>query len=269
MSEILNFNDALNSLEIFKELCVAKIWIPSLQREITVKELSAKQQKTLLSAAVETASEYKSFFLKNLYQILLQNCKESPAVINNLNLVDYASIVIGLRKQTGEEVSVTFNTENKTEHQERINLNPVLERLKNINFPKLEPITFRKNELDIVIMPRIPTILEDVTFFDYLPTVKKQETPTDIFKQLIAETYMYESAKCIEHVSVTGKDLGYENLNVKQKYALVERLPAVLIQDLLNQITIWKNLVNEALTVESSNGVKKQLDLDSILFLTS
>lgn len=268
MSDVLNFNDALNTLEVFKELCVAKVWIPSLQREILIKELSAKQQKTLLSSAVESASEFKSFFIKNLHEILQQNCSEPVETVNSLTFIDYVSIVVALKKQSSNEVIITFESGDE-KIEEKISLNSVASLLASIKIPVPEQISVKKDEVEILISPKVPTILDDVTFFDHLPTVKKQENKTENLKQIIAETYMFESAKCIKDVFVANKDLGYDKLSVKQKYALVERLPAFVIQKLLSQYASWKSEVNKSLNVTSSTGLTKQLDVDSILFLTS
>lgn len=269
MSENLNFNDALNTLEVFKELCVAKAWSPTLGKNILIKELSAKQQKQLLSSAVESASEYKSYFIKNLYEILLQNCNEPKESINSLNFIDYTSIVISLRKQTSKDVLISFSKEDNKKVEEVIDLDGVLDKLSALVIPIPENIAVKKDNIEINISLKIPTITDDVTFFEFLPAVKKQDTQAETLKQLIAETYMYESAKCIDRVEVAGKDLGYNTLSVKQKYALVEKLPASLIQKLLSQYASWKESVNKALTVKSSSGIEKQLDIDSILFLTS
>jgi len=268
MSDVLNFNDALNTLEVFKELCVAKVWLPTLQKEILVKELSAKQQKTLLSSAVESASEFKSYFIKNLLDILLQNISEPASVVNSLTFIDYVSIVIALKKQSTEVVTISFE-KNGEILEEKISLNPVSEKLSSIKIPIPEQVISKKDDIEILIQPKVPTILDDVTFFDHLPTVKKQEDKTENLKQIIAETYMFESAKCIKDVFVADKDLGYDKLTVKQKYTLVERLPAFVIQSLLTQYASWKNEINKALMVTSSTGASKQLDIDSILFLTS
>jgi hypothetical protein len=68
---------------------------------------------------------------------------------------------------------------------------------------------------------------------------------------------------------VSKNNLGYSSLTPKQKYALIEKLPASLIQDLLSQYAKWKESLNQILTVRSSSGETKTLETDSILFLTS
>jgi hypothetical protein len=269
MQENLNFNEALNTLDVFKELCVIKVKVPSLNREIVIKELSAKQQKQLLSSAVETASGYKSYFVKNLYEILHQNCNETKEVIDSLNFTDYTTIVLALRKQTSPEILISHTTKEGIKIEEKINIESLINQLSSIKLSNPQNVSVKKDTMKIDIELKVPTILDDVTFFEHIPVIKRQDSETESLKQLIAETYMYESAKCIENVLVSNKSLGYGKLSVKQKYALVEKLPANAIQQLLAQYASWKSVVNDILKIKLSNGEEKQLDVDTILFLPS
>lgn len=269
MSEVLNFNDALNSLDVFKELCVAETWIPSIQKFISIKELSTKQQKQLLSSIVETASDMRPSFTKNLYQILLQNCQVPSQTVKSFTFIDLASIVVSLRRQINPSVKVNFENDKGSKFSELVSLDEISEKIKNISIPEPSKMVLTRDALEIVIESKIPTLEDDVTFFDSLPTAKKQSTEAENLKLLIAETYMYESAKCIQEVTVAGNTLSYKNLTPKQKYALIEKLPASLVQDLLTQFANWKEMLNKILTVSASSGETKTLEPDSILFLTS
>lgn len=269
MSDNLNFNDALNALEVFKELCVVEAWIPSLQKTISIKELTTKQQKILLSSIVESASDLRPSFTKNLYQILLQNCLVDSKIVNSFTFIDLASIVTALRNQISPTVKVNFDKEDGSKSSETISLEEIVKSFKGFKLTEPLKIQLTRDALDIVITSKIPTIEDDVTFFEFLPSAKKQTSDAENLKQLIAETYMYESAKCIEAVEVARNNLSYNTLSPKQKYALIEKMPASLIQDLLSQYAKWKDSLNQILTVKSSFGATKVLETDSILFLTS
>jgi len=269
MADNLNFNDALNALEVFKDLCVVEAWIPSLQKTISIKELTTKQQKTLLSSIVESASDLKPSFTKNLYQVLLQNCLVSSGIVNAFTIIDLASIVVALRKQINSSVKVNFDKEDGTKISELVSLDDVAKLFKEFKMPEPVKVQLTREAFDIIISSKIPTIEDDVIFFDFLPSAKKQTTDAENLKQLIAETYMYESAKCIADVEVAKNNLSYNTLTPKQKYALIEKMPASLIQDLLTQYAKWKDSLNQILTVRSSSGLSKVLETDSILFLTS
>ena len=45
---ILNFNDAINALNSVSDSFKIEVWIPSLQKNISFKEIDAKQQKAIL-----------------------------------------------------------------------------------------------------------------------------------------------------------------------------------------------------------------------------
>jgi hypothetical protein len=72
----LSFSDALKILDnATTEAFTTSVWIPSLKRNVSIKEISAKQQKKLLQSALDS-SIAKSTFAKTFYQIIKENCLE-------------------------------------------------------------------------------------------------------------------------------------------------------------------------------------------------
>jgi hypothetical protein len=191
MADNLNFNEALNALDVFKDLCVVETWIPSLQKTISIKELTTKQQKNLLSSIIESASDMRPSFTKNLHQILLQNCLTTPDVVNSFTFIDIASIVVALRKQINSMVKVNFDKEDGSKLSELVTLDDINDEFKKLK--QLQPVKLQltRDALDIVIVSKVPTIQDDVSFFELLPTAKKQNPEAENLKQFIAETYMY------------------------------------------------------------------------------
>jgi hypothetical protein len=60
----LNFNEVLNILDnASKESFVKEAWIPSLKRTVKIKEINAKQQKSIIESAIDSAV-IKSTFSK-------------------------------------------------------------------------------------------------------------------------------------------------------------------------------------------------------------
>ena len=267
--EKLNFNDVLNVLDTFtKDLSIFEVWVPSLQKTVNMKELTAKQQKQLLSFVIDSTTGYKSFFAKPFYDILIQNCGLSKPEINKLTFIDYTSMAIAIRKQISDTLKVEFETETENKVED-INLASILENFKNLNYPKPEKIIAQKETLKIDITVKIPTILDDVLYFEYMPVIKQGDAQVEALKQLVAEAYIYETSKCIEQITINDKSLGYNELGIKQRYALLEKLPATVIQKILSQYASWRELINKSLTVYSSSGIKKTLEIDTLLFLTT
>ena len=86
---ILNFNDALNALNTVSESFNVSVWVPSKQKEYSFKELEAKQQKNMLSSAMNS-SVYNTSFVKNMYNVINSNFldKENKNIINDFTIFD-------------------------------------------------------------------------------------------------------------------------------------------------------------------------------------
>jgi hypothetical protein len=267
--ENISFNDVLSTLDTFtQDLCVFEAWVPSLQKNVTIKELTAKQQKQLLNFVVDSATSYKSFFAKPFYNILTENCNLSKQDIDNLSFIDYTSLAIAIRKQISETLKVEFTNDSET-YSEDIALNVILENFQNLKYPEPQDLTTTKETLQVDLKIKIPTILDDVLYFDHLPTIKRGDSQEDALKLIVAEAYIYETSKCLSDVSINGKSINYSSLSVKQRYQLLERLPATILQKILSQYASWRKSIDQCLTVVSSRNDSKTLEIDTLLFLTS
>ena len=81
----LNFDDALSSLEtLTSNSFLTDAWIPSLNKTVQLKELTAKQQMTLIENFFD-AIENKITFSKTFFNIILENCLEDSLRTNSFN----------------------------------------------------------------------------------------------------------------------------------------------------------------------------------------
>jgi hypothetical protein len=265
-SSSINFDQALDLLSNYtKEIFINTIWVPSIKKYITVNELSSKQQKNLLSAAIDTNAEgYKPFFTKIFYQILLENCQTTKEDVDAFTYYDRLAIAIAMRKHISKELNVEFSED----LSETVDLSDLVENLKNYNHPTLTTLNIEKNGITVSVQIEIPSIKKEVEYFNNIPTLKK-ETTSEILKQAISEAYIAEVSKYIKEIEIQGINLGFNDLKTKQKILVLEKLPSAILQAVLKEISAWKEVYNEFFTVQSSTGDKKLIDIDTTLFLST
>lgn len=264
---VLSFKDALNALDnVSKDSFVGEVWIPSLNKTLSIKEINAKQQKNLLEAAIDS-SVYKTSFAKAFYEIIISNISESKEVIDSLTIADKISIAIELRSQISPSVKVEFEEGGITED---VLLQTISDKIKQYKTPQEEIFEVVKNGVCISASVVIPTIHSEVQFDTFLLKNKKKTEDTEEVKSIITDAFLGETSKYIKSISIDGNDLNYSSFSVHQKIQFVEKLPAAVMQKILDIIAKWKKELEETITVKSSSGeFTKVLEIDSLLFLTN
>ena len=261
----LSFKDALGILDtLSNETFVNEAWSPSLKRNIVLKEISAKQQKALLETAIDS-SMYKSTFSKTFYEIVTANSTEPKEVIESLNLADKLSLALSLRSQISSSVKVDFDT------AEEFDIAPLLENISKYVAPEPKIISITKSGISISLTLFLPTMLNDFLFDSYLLKNKKKTDDTEEVRSLITDAFLNEASKYIRDVSANDEDLRYSTMSIAQKIQVVEKLPAALIQQLVDVVTAWKKELEQLVTVTSRVNPKETrvVEIDSMLFLTN
>lgn len=272
MSEnsIPSFEEALKVLEDFSSSSLTQsFYVPSLKRDVQIKEISAKQQKQLLNVIVDTASSvYKTQFNKTFFSMLIENCSEDEETIQNFTIFDRFFLSLNMRNQIDSQLSVEFSNETE-KYTEVLNLSELIQQFKKYNHPDTKNITIERAGTLIEIDLRIPTLKIEAEFEEKLPVFKNSNPEIEDIKNLLTHTYIGESAKYIENITISGKNLNFKNLKIDQKLNLLEKLPAVVLQKILTNVVLWKQEVDGYLTVASTRGDTKILDIDANLFLSA
>jgi hypothetical protein len=121
--------DMLNELEKISKTFTVDVWIPSLKKNIKFKQIDAKQQKDILSSAMDT-SVYNTSFVKTFYEIIKYNIlPESNINLDEFTLVDKISIGLTLKEQITDELMLFFG-EDKKEITQKFKIKPILDKLK-------------------------------------------------------------------------------------------------------------------------------------------
>jgi hypothetical protein len=263
----LSFKDALNALDtVSKDSFISEVWIPSLNRSVTVKEINARQQKNLLEAAIDS-SVYKTTFSKAFYDIIISNISEPREVLDSLTIADKIAIAVALRSQISPTIKVEFEDSDITED---ISLKTITDKIKHYVTPPEESFEVVKNGVSISVNVILPTIHSEVQFDTFLLKNKKKTDDTEEVKTIITDAFLGETSKYIKNVSIDGGDLNYSSFSIHQKIQFVEKLPAAVIQKILDIVAKWKKELEAVITIKASTGdYTKLLEVDSLLFLTN
>ena len=266
-NNIVTFDDALSILtNVSKDFFVADAWVPSLNRMVKVQEITAKQQKCLIESAIDSAVK-KSTFSKYFYEIVSSNCLEEKSIIDKFTIADKISIAFSMRSQISNEIKVTFQEE-PTKIEETIELDKILNKFTEYLHPEPEVVIFSKNSVNIEAIIELPFFSEEFKFDTYIYGNDKNADQAEEIKNIIAGAFLGETAKFIREIKINDKVLEYNSLHIPQKIRFVEKLPAALVQNILEKIIKWKSDLDKISTV-THEDISKNIEVDSLLFLAS
>ena len=263
---ILDFTNALDILNKASDSFKVEAWIPSKGSYLTFKELDAKQQKSLLNAAMDT-SVYNTGFIKAFYNILNENVlSEGENLIDSLTLADKACVALTLRGQISDEINVVFDE--KTDISNKYNVNDILEKFKSFNTPQSTILESNSNDfrLKAEILP--PTVKTEVDYDSQLKNNKNSEDlkNNEDVKKVVTNAFLGEISKFVNKIWINDEEVNFNSLNFEQRIKLVEKLPSSLIQKIIETVSSWKNDLDDVLTVKHEDYVKT-ISIDSLLFL--
>jgi len=269
----LNFEQLLQAIEQVSDTFNVNVWIPSKQNFYNFKEIDAKQQKNLLSSAINS-SIYNANFVKTFYKILEDNFldKENVKQINEFTIFDKCSIALTLKSKISENIKVSFDENKKITRD--INLIDIVEKFKSFETPKDEIVELNNENVKLSLLISVPTISKEMEYEEEIH--KKEKRVDDIkdiddVKKIITEAFISETSKYIKEITVNDQALDFNDYNFNKKIAIVERLPSTAIQKTLEIVSSWKKKIDDILTVkttEEGQEYSKTISIDSLLFLS-
>jgi len=265
-NNLLDFNSALSALDKASDAFKIEVWIPSKREYLTFKGLNAKQQKELLNAAMDT-SIYNTSFITAFYNILKTNIVNGDdALIDSLTLSDKTSIAIALKGQISESINVIFDDAKNISN--KYDVKDILNKFKSYKSP--ETIVLESHNSSFVLKAEImpPTIKTEVEYDNQFKGNKKTEDikSNEDVKILITNAFLGELSKYINKIWINEEEVILTDLKFEQRIKIIEKLPSVLVQKVLETITEWKSKLDEVLTVKHDEYVKT-ISVDSVLFL--
>lgn len=262
----MDFNRALQALEQVSESFTVDAWIPSLNKEVKFKQIDAKQQKNILSSAMDT-SVYNTSFIKAFYEILKENILEKTININNFTLIDKISVGLALKNKLSDEIVLFFGE--KKDVSQKFKIQPIIDKLK--EFKTQEPIKLetKSDEFSLKVEIEPVTVGVEYEYDSQYKGNKKQEDikTTEDVQKIISEAFIGELSKYIIKVWINDTEIEFKSLTFNQKIKLIEKLPSSFLQKIIDVIGIWKNKMDEFLTVEYDE-YKQSVVLDPTMFLS-
>ena len=209
-----------------------KIYVPSIKKSIETTPLTLKQQKDLISSALDGLRGALNFS-KTLNDIIIKNAGNK-----DLKLYDKYPFIVGLRKQSlGDAVK----TDNGV-----VSLDDVITNIKNTPLKvKDEHVVVLKT---LAVHLKIPTLVEESVI------VSKGEQGVnprdDITKEGIGTLYMLEIIKFIDKLIIEDEEIDFSQIRINDRIKLIEELPLVMYNEISDYINSVNEYLAEILTVD-------------------
>lgn len=266
-----NNENIQNVLQILKELDKSnsfEVYLPSLQRTASFKQLNTEQLKQILKASIDSPI-YKTQFTLTVNKLIKENILDETININELNIFDK---LLFLLKTRIESIAPTYTfyftedeiSENSLPQQSfTINLSDIYNNFVNTK-PSYTKNSYKNNNYEVVAdLPNILT--EDRLEKELHENVKLQVTSTDELRNTIGETFINEITKYIRELKINEQIVDLNQYSFKDRIKIVEQLTAISINQILKYIEDYKALVNPLL-IHSEYNIEKEIILNSTLF---
>ena len=220
-----------------------EIFIPSKKKTVTVTPLNLKQQKDLISSALDGVKGTLDFS-KILNSIILDN-----SGAEDLKIFDKIPFIIGLRV----EALGTKYVDNGGE----IDLQIVLDNIKKhkLQFKEEKLIEYKNLKVNL----SIPTLQDENVLLEKGSSDLSAEGHD--LKTEVGVLYMLEIVKYIKEVEIDEITIDMSNTKVTDRMNLVEKFPLAIYSEISDYIETVNAYNTELLTVGDNN-----VSIDSLFF---
>jgi hypothetical protein len=250
----------MNTINILREIALKNafaIYIPSLGRDVKFIPLNIAQQRQIYESASDNLA-FQTKFVITTYEIIKNNCLESE-VVNQLNVVDRASVLIALRKNL-------FNTNIAATENGNIDLNLVQEKIKNTN------CNLFKDSIqvgDLLFKIQVPNI------FNWYVIEKELRSGPEVpktFVKIFSEIYATELLKLIKEIYYKTENGEYtpvlfEEKTTQEKIQAINSLPAESSFQLKDALIKYYDYYMDLLTVVTDENISLILDIRADFFI--
>lgn len=220
-----------------------EILVPSLNRFIKFKLLTAKQHKDIISTVVDRANAGLSFNIV-LNAIISENCLEKVTLLTS----DKPSIGVALRVHS---ISPIFND---------INIKDVLST-KLLEKPQKTEFTIYHDD-QFLIQLNIPTLSQETAI--YQETIKRSDNNSQNLKLMIGDVYIHEIVKYFTSIQFQNdgnkETVIFKDLKFDIQRNIIERLPATASTEVVILINQIKNESQDFLKTLEGKVIEVALD---------
>lgn len=238
---VKSFLDKIQDLKQEK----SKVRVLSSGKDVECSFLTFKQQKDLISTIAD-GSVGSLKFQKIINDIIIANTDN-----NELKVTDKLPFILKLRI---DSIGKIFKID---EHE--VDLEKVLEKVN-----KLKPKTIKSLGDVVLVELESPTLSQENKVIQTSIEIVKKDGDDELGKS-IGNIYTYEIVKWIKSVKLGDTVINFQDIPVKDRYKIVDRLPLTLNKDIILFIQDLKSKESDALTVVVDN-VEKTIDIDVSFF---
>jgi len=226
-------SDFINKLsELKKEF---KVFLPSIKKEVTAKQINLKQQKDIISTAVNGVLGALQFS-KAVNELIIENVDS-----DNMFTFDRIPALLALRVESlGDKI--------KLENGDIVSLKDSLERAKDI--PSFNLVKEVKID-SIKVKLRIPSLQEEnIILKRCIQEIDKLKSEN--LSEAMGLIYIFELIKTIKSVEVEEEVVDFNELKVVDRVKIVEQLPLELYDDITSFLSPIVKFEENILTVNES-----------------
>jgi len=226
-------SDFINKLsELKKEF---KVFLPSIKKEVTAKQINLKQQKDIISTAVNGVLGALQFS-KAVNELIIENVDS-----DNMFTFDRVPALLALRVESlGDKI--------KLENGDIVSLKDSLERAKDIpSFNLVKEVRIDS----IKVKLRIPSLQEENIILKRC-IQEIDNLKSENLSEAMGLIYIFELLKTIKSVEVEEEVVDFNELKVVDRVKIVEQLPLELYDDITSFLSPIVKFEENILTVNES-----------------
>lgn len=272
-----NIQDILTQLDRVNSSYSYDVWIPSLGKDVSFKEMTTAQQKRIIKSIIDSPV-YNSEFIKACYTIIKENCDDKTIEVDKFTIIDKLLILLKMRSVSiGNEMTVKIKSKisKGTEVKSKVNLEKIytdsVKIVKNIS-----PIVIEKDKFKIECS--VPNILSEYNIEKYIQNKHgEEEIKTNAqLRKNVGEKFITELSKYINKLTIEDTEIVFEDISWKDKINILEKLPSKIMEDVYMYIeTITKEIkkitiIDKTITINGeAEAVKQELDINPGFFTNS
>jgi len=226
-------SDFINKLsELKKEF---KVFLPSIKKEVKAKQINLKQQKDIISTAVNGVLGALQFS-KAVNELIIENVDS-----DNMFTFDRVPALLALRVESlGDKI--------KLESGDIVSLKDSLERAKDVpSFNLVKEVRIDS----IKVKLRIPSLQEENVILKRC-IQEIDNLKSENLSEAMGLIYIFELLKTIKSVEVEEEVVDFNELKVVDRVKIVEQLPLELYDDITSFLSPIVKFEENILTVNES-----------------
>lgn len=268
MSNNENIHDVLQILKELDKTNSFDIYLPSIQKPVSFKQLNTEQLKKLLKTVIDSPI-HNTEFTTTFNGIIKENILDETINIDSINVFDKLLILIKTRIESISP-EYTFNLSDEEVSESKLTDKSFTVNLAEaynsfiLKQPKFEKEVIKTNTYEITTsLPTIQT--ENKLEKELYKNIKLEITTPEELRNTIGDTFINELTKYISELKVNETVIDFSALTFKNRIKIVEQLPTSAINGVLKYVEKYKNYIKPIATY-SKGTLEKDIPLDASFF---